>query len=273
MLVSLNHGSNSDPNRNRKYCVLSIIDIAYSMRFRFAVISDLHYGSPAIQKTKPIDAFIKRIAKPDISFVVATGDLTDSGYDGEVSCSCIPYNTFFSGGSKENQAQECINDFVTPIDSYKKPLYLIQGNHDTYNGASRYPVANYIKKRHGDLYYSIKHENVLMFFCDIYPTSTIRIWMKTELESEKCKENNTPILIFFHYNLCDEFSDWWSENEKNDFANCIQDYNVLGIFVGHYHKTYTYKWNGFNVYSSAGTEYIIATIENNCMTTVFERHE
>ena len=237
---------------------------------RFAVISDLHFGSAAIQAQKPMVSFLERASKPDVDFVAVTGDLTDNGYDGIVTCPCFAtWNNAFVGGGKENELGEFDTEFVTPLTIAHKPLYLIQGNHDTYNGASRFPVARYITRRYGNTYYLVEREGVIMAFLDIYPTETIRTWLKTQLTKRKAFENKTPILLFTHYNLMDAFSDWWPEPDKAAFQTLLKDANILGIFVGHNHTSYQYIWQGFHVYSSAGLQYIIADVQDGKLSVQF----
>ena len=234
---------------------------------KFIVISDIHYTNKDVQQNRPITTFIKRSLQTDIDFAVVTGDLTDNGYDGKITCGCLmPFlgkNSSITGGSSVNQLNIFINEFVQPIDEVK-PLYLIQGNHDKYNGASRYPVAEFIKKRYGSTYYRIDKNGIVYLFCDVYPNAEICLWIKN------MNLNINPVIIFFHYNIQDEFSDWWSIEEKSNFAKVIYNLNVMAIFVGHYHKSYTYKWKDIPVYSTAGEFYAVCTVNTGILTVAFE---
>jgi len=234
----------------------------------FIVISDVHYGNPAVQQGKPIAAFIARAADADVSFAVATGDLTDNGYDGTVSCGCcfplLGTNSGVTGGGAQNQVKQFSDAFMRPIDNVTT-LYLIQGNHDRYNGAGRYPIEDIVKKRHGNTYYSVVKNGILYLFCDVYPTADICAWIKTKMVASQ------PVIFFFHYNLQDEFSDWWTDSEKNAFAQVIAPYKVLGIFVGHYHRSYTYVWKGINVYSTAGDHYAECVVGGETLTVVWKK--
>ena len=217
-----------------------------------------------------------RAKREDVEWVAVTGDLTDGGRDGIVTCTCLaPFiggNNWFVGGGQDNQLGKLINDFVTPLVNAGKPTYLIQGNHDTYNGAHRYPVADYVRRRHGELYYIVERGGVIFAFLDVYPTGNIRSWLWGELNRRRATEKRTPIVFFTHYNLCDAYSDWWPNDDKEAFYSLFKDANVLGIFVGHNHTSYTYTWKTWPVFSTAGFQYAVADIDplSGRLTVTFE---
>ena len=228
---------------------------------RFVVISDTHFENAEILSSKPIAAFVRAVqSNVTIDFAVCTGDLTDNGFDGQTSCSClgslIGTNNILVGGSKTNELKAFIDTVVKPIDATGKHLYLIQGNHDRYNGGSRYPVADFIRKRHGALFYSVVREGVRLLFCDVYPTAAICTWISTFATT-------MPTIFFFHYNLTGDFSEWWTDAEKQHFFNTIKEFTVLGIFVGHQHTSGTDVWNTIPVYLTAGDKFGIATVTNS----------
>lgn len=218
---------------------------------RFAVISDLHFPSRAARAA----AFVKAVrSDPTIEFVVTTGDLTDNGYDGHTTCSCLApllgTNNVIVGGSAENQLQEYIKNFDAPLRASGKTVYAVPGNHDQYNGARRYPVNDFLRERHGATHYLVVRGGVALAFCDVYPNASVLEWLTSALNADDARDK--PILIFFHYNLMGSFSDWWSQNEKDAFCNAIRGRRVLGIFEGHLHQTYSYRWNGYDVTCTAG---------------------
>ena len=232
---------------------------------RFAVISDLHYSNQDIQQSKPIAAFIGRVNQPDIDFACVTGDLTDGGNDGIVTCGCLaPFigsNNSIVGGSMINQLGDFQSHFVQKISG--KPLYMIQGNHDTYNGANRDPVGDYIARRQGAKHYMVVKEGVLLVFFDVYPDDSQRTWLMAELNTHDAFNKQTPIIFFTHYNFSGLYSDFWSELEKQTFYNMFKSANVIAVFEGHLHQSYTYKWNTWTIYNTAGTQYAIVSYNNN----------
>ena len=222
---------------------------------RFAVVSDPHFGNPARLVTCPIQAFVTAVATSD--FGVVTGDLTDAGYDGTVTCGCLfpllGANNAVSGGSLENQLAEFVAAVIEPIQRVGKTVYLVPGNHDQYNGASRHPVNDYIARAHGCTHYAVRRGGILLLFCDVYPSAAVLAWMKGELRS--C--GTEPVLLFFHYNFTGPFGDWWTDAEKEAFRLAITGVRVLGIFVGHRHESYAETWNGYAVYSTAGSTFAV----------------
>ena len=241
---------------------------------KFAVISDVHSNNAATQTGKPLVEFVKRVTTDStIDFAVITGDLTDTGQDGVVTCGCLMplfgANTSITGGGTENQLKDFVETFVIPIENAKKQIYLTVGNHDQYNGASRYPVNDYVSVKYGGRYYYRMIKDVCFMFCDIYPTAEIRKWMTGVFVKEDLLKNQKPIVLFWHYNLQDEMSDWWSDADKIATAGTIKGFNVVAIFVGHYHVSYTYPWVGIPVYDTAGASFAVCTFVDKALTVQF----
>ena len=221
--------------------------------------SDLHYDGTGKQPNPRVAQTILSNLRPDRSnIVIAAGDLTDHGYDGKVTnkClfSCCSGNSVLTGGSNVNELKQFNDSFVQPIDANESThLCLIHGNHDTYNGAGRYPVQDYIKKRHGNLYYTHQINDVILFFCGLYPDENICHWIQSE--SNKLKVTpKTPLVFIFHYNLYGNMSDWWTDAQKETFVQTVKGFNVLAVCVGHLHDTYTGMYKGLRVVSGAHPE-------------------
>ena len=228
--------------------------------FYFILDSDIHFGENndiigiRNDKKNNVENIIKDIdSNENIKCVIVAGDLTNHGWDAkQLLC--------WQNGSI-NECASLIENYIKPIEK-KVPLYLCAGNHDTFVNGFFYlhkPIFNLIKSRHKSLRYSFDINNVHFICCHIYPDDDCLKWLKNDLQ----KHINKEIVIFFHYNLKDEYSDWWSEphNElqsniqKEKFYNVIQNYKVIAILCGHYHKSYTYAWKEIPIISCGGPGY------------------
>ena len=79
------------------------------------------------------------------------------------------------------------------------------------------------------------------------------------------------MVIYFHYSILGAFSDWWSSREKQAFARAIANYNVIGIFHGHFHGSAHYRWAGHDVYNvgsprHGGHSFAVVRITDTTMT-------
>jgi predicted phosphodiesterase len=220
------------------------------------ITSDLHYGNGERPTVAVVKTIINNIRPDCLNLVIAVGDLTANGYDGVVTCgclfSCLGPNTSITGGNKSNQLQLFKDNFMKPIlnvDTDNVRVCLVHGNHDRYNGASRFPVLDYIKKRHGNTYYMYHINGIYFIFCGMYPDHGICQWIKSLKLA-----HDEPIICTFHYNLAGEMSDSWSEQAKEEFYATIKPYNVLAIYVGHLHYSYINQYKGITVLSGAGSQ-------------------
>jgi hypothetical protein len=98
-------------------------------------------------------------------------------------------------------------------------MLMCQGNHDTYVPWPyvSHPVANYIKSRYGEQFYVREVNSVVFICCGIYPDKDVLPWLTEQLKSAGTK----PVIVWFHYNLWGEYSDFWSEQEKQAFLETI----------------------------------------------------
>lgn len=210
--------------------------------------SDLHYNKNSSRKKNNV----KKILNISPDFVIVTGDLTDNGYDGS-NFLCFNY------GGDEDQLTPLKQKYVNVLDYNDIPVYLCDGNHD--NGRNKIPykpVLNYIKKRHGGLNYIFEYNGVYFICCSVYPKNIK--WLKKKLNKTKYY----PVFIYFHYNLKDKYSDWWSDKAKQKFYNTIKDYkNIKALLEGHFHNTKVYYWNEFLVIRSSGRHFGIIQFDLN----------
>ncbi len=213
---------------------------------KFVLESDLHYKKNGSKRSAKQGSSAK-IVGIDADFVIVAGDLTDNGYDGS-RIGCFRYGGF------SNQLKPFIDDYVTPIEESGKDVYLCIGNHD--RGRSRYvykPVFRYVKKRHGGINYAFSKGNLRFICCGMYPKDLK--FLKRKLR------DNRPNIIFFHYNLQGQWSDWWTGKEKDAFYECIKDYDIRAICVGHSHWSGVRKWNDITVVSGAGYQVALFTYD------------
>ena len=80
---------------------------------------------------------------------------------------------------------------------------------------------------------------------------------------------DSPIVLSWHYNLTGTYSNWWTDSEKDAFYEVIKGYNVLGIFLGHWHYSYTSEWHNIPVYGIGGSEFAKGTIIDNKLIVIY----
>ena len=223
---------------------------------RFALIADVHYPSRAPRAATFVKAII---SDPSVEFVVNAGDLTDNGYAENTTCaSCFGLRTRHI----DNELVDYITHFDTPLRTVGKPVFSVPGNTDKYNGCL--PVDSFIRERHGGTHYMLVREGVVFVYCDVYPNAAVLAWFQRKLRADPTLREK-PFIFIFHYNLEDSSFgantlDDWTTQEKCAFRNAIENLNVLGIFTGHLHQTYTYKWNKYNVYCTGGENWAIVDL-------------
>ena len=238
---------------------------------RFAVVADVHFPSRA----ERADTFVKAISSdPTIEFVVVAGDLTDNGYDGKRDCSCLA--SMCGTPVVEDQLAEYIARFDAPLHAAGKHVYAVPGNTDNVVRRWRHPVTDFIRSRHGDTHYIVLREGIALVFCDVYPDAKVLAWFAREL-AHKPTLRNMPFAFFFHYNIHDaSFGsgqvDDWTSLEKLAFRDAIKSLRVLGIFVGHLHATYAYKWNQHDVYCTGGNDRwaVVELVSNQAGDAAFD---
>jgi predicted MPP superfamily phosphohydrolase len=213
--------------------------------FTFFADSDLHFGRSTPKANDAADLFIrgdksdnvKFVKASDCDFVLACGDLTNTGSDGF---------TLFGHAinDKQEQVQALKKKYVKPIEA-TKPVYLCLGNHDNEPTLHK-PVANYIASRHGSLRYNFMHKGVQFICLNIYPDPLGLFYFMLVAKKD------TPIVLFFHYNLIGPFSDWWTDDQKDKFKKTIEGYDVKLIITGHHHVCKEYDWHGYKTIVCGG---------------------
>lgn len=232
---------------------------------RLIIDSDLHFTESGIRADKTNHAQVIReiAARHQIDAIICAGDLTDMGWDGKRFL-CWRY------GGAEDQVTP-LRRWVEGLEADVAPVFLASGNHDQYvPWPYRHKgVRDYIETKHRSLLYNweyiisdgvnanstIKYRGVCL---DVYPDKKAREYLSGVMN----KWPNDRYIIYFHYNLEGDYSDWWSDSDKTKFANMLSGRNIALIICGHLHKNALTKWRGYNVAMGAGSkvaEVIIAS--------------
>ena len=246
------------------------------MVLTFIVDSDLqvgynNYDHIRREKTENADLIKSRLEKGDIKALIVTGDLTQNSADGKSFL-------FYKYGGETDQMTPLFDEYINPLKNSIN-MYFVPGNHDYYVSGSRWPYIHrpalqYVRNHHklplnfwpdiGDTVYSfdLKGDNgELIHFCacDIYPSAKVLKWLKNDLKNNKDKK----IVLFHHYNMSGSFSNWWKNEEKDNYYNLIKDFNVILILEGHSHNNSVYKYKDIPVVRAAGAGFMVVTIDDN----------
>lgn len=222
---------------------------------KFICDSDLHFkvysgNTPTIRPDKI--ANVSRIKTLDPDFVIVAGDLTNNGSDGK-KLLCIPLS------GPEKQLQGYVESYAKNLEQQDIQVYECMGNHDdwTYPPYMYMAVKKYIISKHKSLLYSFTQGDLLFICLNIYPDSDGRKFLRNTLKDKK-----RPVVIFFHYNLQGQWSNWWTDDDKKAFLEVISGYNVILIVTGHIHETNSYTWNGFQVVTCGGSKLVSCNYDN-----------
>ena len=253
-----------------------------SNRWYFAVEGDIHghvdEGQYKIHdyKMNPDKRFNNISSKYPIDFVLCIGDLTNHGYDGttgNIFEGCIP-NTW-SGDRSHNELAAFRTLYEKPLENAGFKLYLCIGNHDLPPGHKG--VAEYVQKKHKTRWplldskwrggqYKFKHNGVTFLCLGVYPN--VLSWLEKNLPSK-----GEPVIIWYHYNtvIGEQWSDFWSVEDKFKFANVIEGHNILAICNGHSHSTVVGMFNDHITVRGSYKNAAILEIQTNDQGTTLNR--
>ncbi len=229
----------------------------------FLVASDTHYGQDqwanneslnkqAINRMNGLEGTLWPAeaggAVDDIRGVIVPGDLTDSGTSSNL------YGYWFFG-----HVDGFVDDYKVAGGSgngvVRYPVYEGYGNHDIHNTATGV-VKSEIASRNSqrpDLanvsangyHYSFDWENVHFINLNAYPGGAGDAEFSLDfLISDLAIEVGTsgrPIVIYHHYGFDPFGRDWWTAEERQDYLDALEGYNVIAIFSGHNHATARYQ--------------------------------
>lgn len=228
----------------------------------FLVDSDLHFEHEIKSYKRDHVNKIKKLCETDkIDALICPGDLTENGWDGS-HLFCWKY------GGEYSQLAPLKEQYVEPLEKVL-PVYLCHGNHDEYvpKPYLKHGVIDYIKKRHGDKRYSFDKKDVHFICLAKYPDKDSIKFLKKDLE-ENC-DKDTPIIIFFHYNLVGSYSDWWTDEEKETLYETVCGYNIIAFLVGHHHVTFQTEWKGYKVVTGAAAALSKCTYKDGELTVEY----
>lgn len=194
--------------------------------FKFGWITDLHIGA------KNADADLEAVVedmnlKKEVSFVIATGDITESG------------------------KAEDLKNAKQILDKLTVPYYIIPGNHDTKWSESGGQIFASLWK---DDKFVIEYEETTLIGMSSgiswrgggghFAPKDLH-WLDSLLSTLPLENE---ILFFAHHQLDKEVDNWF------EVTNLLAKKNVKEIFVGHGHANRIYNFNGLPGVMSRSTQ-------------------
>ncbi len=260
---------------------------ARATNFTFFLTGDTHYGLQLIGQNEPgnkstIDAMNNLPGTPypaalggvvDVPLgVLVAGDLTDT-----------PDVQNFYGIHGLIERDGFNDDYA--LDGSGRlhyPVYEGYGNHDVDNTVYSYTLQG-LKERNlvrpgvvhlsdNGLHYSWDWQGVHFINLNIYPGTDQRTgdsldFLKDDLQNYLTSPDE-PIVLMHHFGF-DSFSlTWWTDAERQAYADAIAGHNVLGIFHGHLHDDFHYQWNGYDVFDGSAAKdgnFLVVHVTDNEM--------
>lgn len=189
--------------------LISVGSRAQAPAFRFAFISDTHIGSPNGSAEEDLRRTVRDInARPEIVFVVLTGDITEMGTNEELKL-----------------AKQI-------LDSLHVPWYIIPGNHDTGWSESGGDMFNTV---FGGDKFSFEYNGIRFLACASGPYVRMSDghvprdavnWLDTELQKLKAGQ---PLIFLNHYPIDEGLDNWYEITDR------LRQYNTQVILCGHGH--------------------------------------
>ncbi|HVQ28503.1 MAG TPA: metallophosphoesterase [Vicinamibacteria bacterium] len=202
----------------------------------FFVASDSHFGAAGMAEANRV-------------LVEQMNSLPGTEYPAEIGGRVeTPRGVLFTGDTTDNGRLDEFAEFesvygLTGKDGLLRyPIFESIGNHDL-NAES--PIKERAKARHGDIDYAWSWDGLRFVCLDMYPDEKTRAFLARELEKVG---RDRPVILYFHYSLEGPYSDFWEQQDKEDFARVIDGYNVAAIFHGHEHRMGHYVWRGHPVF-------------------------
>jgi cytolysin (calcineurin-like family phosphatase) len=204
----------------------------------FLVAADAHFGASGMGE-------LNRRAIEDMNAIAGKPYPGGGGVVGQ------PRGVLFAGDMTDNgmawewKTFEELYGLTGKEGLLKYPVFEGSGNHDRLVPLIQV-VPAHVRDRHGDLTYSMDWGDVHVVCLDQYPGRQNLDWLRRDLAKAG---KQVPVVIYFHYSVLGPYSQWWSQSEKEAFASAIAGYNVIGIFHGHFHGCYSYRWKGIDVFN------------------------
>jgi len=202
----------------------------------FFVASDSHFGAVGMEAMNRV--VVEQMNRlPGTEYPAAIGGRVDP-----------PRGVLFTGDTTDNGLLEEFAQFESVYGRTGQdgllnfPVFEAIGNHDV-NAES--PIKKKVRQRHGGVDYSWDWDDVHFVCLDMYPDATTLAWLANDLKKLAIDH---PLVLYFHYSLEGRYSGFWSQAEKDAFAEAIAGRNVLAIFHGHEHRVGHYEWMGHPVF-------------------------
>ena len=242
--------------------------------FSFFVDSDLQINDPLQIDNKEghlkkmLELIDRVLVETPVKAFLSPGDLTDHGlyyspplvFLNQILKKIPRLKPIFSDDS-DNELQVVLNTYVHPLRRAGVKSYLCAGNHDT-SGPFWKPVLSYLRRRHGNLCYSFNINGLHFACCGVVPNKQIRNWLAHDLAK---LAPNTPVVLMWHYPISGPYSgkpypggEWWARTKDDSDAEkvltygLIKDYNIIGIFTGHFHISYRSDWHDIPIFNTGG---------------------
>ncbi|MDR1743855.1 MAG: PQQ-binding-like beta-propeller repeat protein [Dysgonamonadaceae bacterium] len=186
--------------------------------FKFALITDTHVSNP--NNNEDLCRTVADInAQPDIDFVIHSGDVTEFGADEEL------------------QTAKSI------LDSLRKPLYIVPGNHDSNWSESG---TNSFLRIFGGETFAFEHKGYKLIGMAsgpnmrMSPAQIPRENMNRFFEELKKTDKNRPLIVVNHYPMDDGVNNWF------EVLDALRPYNVKLMLCGHGHVNRPMNFEGAN---------------------------
>jgi len=95
-------------------------------------------------------------------------------------------------------------------------------------------------------------------------------FLRADLAAE-VGDSGRPVVVMAHYGF-DAFGQeprWWTAEQKAEFREAVRGYNVVAYIHGHTHATYTYRWEGIDVFNVGSPYYTQYNPDGRGHFTVF----
>ncbi len=224
-------------------------DQAYGVTGVF--LADTHYGHGSTATNQATIDYIN--ALPGTTFPAQVG----GGVVG------TPRGVMVAGDLTENGTQAQWDLFKADFgllgeNRLNYPVYEGAGNHDGSGSSS--PIVTDIRTRNpqrpdvvgispNGSDYSWDWENVHFVQLNHEATGDTLDFLGTDL-TQNVGNSGRPVVLMQHYGW-DDFSNggsWFPPEEKEAMYEVIKDYNIVGIFHGHWHSQEFSNWRGIDIY-------------------------
>ena len=201
------------------YCQLPTENRPLKTAMRFAVVTDTHLNRNNPQPEEDLRRTVEDInADTTIQFVLATGDLTESG------------------------DRKSLQKAKNLLDQLHVKYYAVPGNHETKwseSGATDFGHifgAERFDFEHGGIRFFGFNTGPIIRMMDGHISPADIEWLRQELATLPKEQ---PVVLVTHYPLRDEDVDNWC-----DLTNVVRRYNIKAFIGGHYHSNRLYSYDG-----------------------------